>query len=361
MLEIQKDESIHSYIYRKHIINGVSDFSNIITSKGDLTAFPTILKNTIHLYEPIDDARFLHLLRDIGLAGITRKTFENPVAYRKDLKKFFGINNDNRRGKNYCFPITYCLKCITKHIQDLGCGIINIKWYYNSFCPIHKSDLYIAKTKSRNEAIKALDCIYRGIHPETYEKPRYRREYCNDTMEYKHKKDCDYIAPCLTDDLKTFIVDNLKNLSVDLLGKNYRSINYISKNYLMNKIYYSAKSSNYIPLMDFLNNFSEIKHLYTGVINRKSITEDIFKSSKVNCGNCKHLNCFSNLAIIPTRPDERLTKMCELNRRLLLDYLDNMGIKNYRKQIEIMNIMSTNQKITALSKFQGSRYDRSYR
>lgn len=356
MLEIQKDESIHSYIYRAHKINGVSDFSNIISSNGDFTAFPTILKNTIHLYEPIEDARFLHLLRDIGLAGITRKAFENPAAYRRDLKKFFGIINDNRRGKNYCSSITYCRKCITKHIQDYGYGIINIKWYHNSICPIHKTDLYIAKTKSRNEAIKALDCIYRGVHPDAYEKPRYKSEYRHETREYKHKKNCDYIAPCLTDELEIFISDNLKQLSVDLLGKNYKSINYINKSYMINILYESAKSSNYIPFMDFLSDFSEIKHLYTGVVNRKSITEYIFKSSKAKCENCKYLNCFSNLAIIPTRPDERLTKMCELNRRILLDYLDDMGIKNYRKQIKIMNMMSTNQKITALSKFQERQF-----
>ncbi|XPF93120.1 TniQ family protein [Colwellia sp. RE-S-Sl-9] len=361
MLKVQEDESIHSIIYRTHIINGVSDFSNIITTKGGWASFPKILNNTIHLYKPIEDSIILNLLRDIGLAKITDKTFDEPVAYRDDLERFFGKNKDKKRNSTSSSSIKYCPKCIKKHIQDFGYGIINVTWSHNSFCPIHKTDLYIAKPTNRNEAIVALGYIYRGVHPKVYEGPRYRSEYFHDFRKYKHEKKCDYIAPCLTDDLKEFIKANWKNFPKGLLDKNYASESYLTEPYMMNQIYESAKKSKYKKFRDFWNNFAEIKHIYTGVINRKTITEEIYKSTKVDCQNCKHLRCFSNLAIIPTRSDERLTKRCEVNRWILLDYLEKMGISNYSKRQKIINKMSLKQKMKALSDFKGKDFYRKYK
>lgn len=361
MLNVQKDESLHSFIYRTHVVNGVSDFSNIITAKGGWASLPRILKNTLHLYEPIDDARFLYLLRDIGLANITDKTFEDPVAYREDLENFFGKHNNKKRNKSNTLPIKYCLKCIKKHIQDFGYGIINVTWSNNSFCQIHKTDLYIARSKSRNETIDALSYIFRGTHPKTYEKPRYRSEYFYDFREYNHDKKCDYIAPCLANEFKNFISDNFKDFSLDLLGQSHSSVNYLTTNHMMTKIYESAKNSKYKQFIDFWSNFAEITHLDTGVINRKAITEDIYKSKKVNCQNCKHLGCFSNLAIIPTRPDERLPKRCELDHRILLAYLKYTGVYNHDECIQTIIKMSTKQKFKALFKFQGDLFYRSYK
>lgn len=361
MLNIQKDESIHSFIYRTHVVNGVSDFSNIITAKGGWASFPKILKNTLHLYEPIDDSIILHLLRDIGLAKITDKTFDDPVEYRSDLEKFFGQYQGNRRIKQGTLPITYCLECIKSQIQEFGYGVFNVTWPSNSFCPIHKTDLYTVKPTNRNEAIEALGYIYRGVHPKTYEKPRYRSEYFHDFREYKHEKKCDYIAPCLKGEFQEFIKANWKNFPKGLLDKNYSTESYLTQPFMMNQIYQSAKNNKYKKFMDFWNNFAEIKYINTGFVNRKTITEEIYKSTKLDCQNCKHLRCFSNLAIIPTRPDERLTKRCELNQRLIRDYLESMGISNYSKRKKIMSKMSSKQKRIALSKYKGDRFDQSYK
>jgi hypothetical protein len=343
LLKIQEDESIHSLIYRTHVINGVSDFSNIITTKGSWSSFPKILQGTLHLYKPIDDLKFLNLLRDIRLGKITDKIFENPVACRDDLERFFRQGNSNRKTKQATLSIAYCLNCINNHIQKFGYGVINVTWSGNSFCPIHKTDLHIAKAKNRNEAAEALNHIFGGIHPKTYESPSYKSDHFHDSRKYYHETSCDYIAPCLGDGLKEFITENWKTFPKDLLDKSYSSERYLTQNYMMGKIYSAAKNSKYQGFINFWNDFAEIKYLDAGVVNRKAIIEWTYKSTKVNCHNCKHTNCFSNLAIIPTRPDERLTKRCELNCWILLDYLENMGISNYGKRIKIMNKMSTKQ------------------
>jgi hypothetical protein len=361
LFKIQKNESVHSYIYRTHIVNGVSDFSNIIATGGGWASFPKLLKGTLHLYKPIDDLNFLNMLRDIGLAKITYKALNDPVAYRDDLEMFFGQYKGNRIVRQGALPITYCLKCIKSHIRKFGFGIIDVTWSRNSFCPIHKADLNTAKVTNRKDAIEALNHILRGAHPKAYESPSYRREHFHDSRKYYHEKNSDHIAPCLADDLKEFIKANWKSFPKDLLDRNYSSENYLTKPYMMTKIYESAKNIKYKRFEDFWKNFAEIKYIDSGVVNRKAITEAIYKSTKIACQNCKHLSCFSNLAIIPTRVDERLTKKCELNQRLLLDYLQNMGISNNVKRKKIMRKMSAKQKMRALSEFRGDRFDRRYK
>jgi hypothetical protein len=361
LLKIQEDESIYSLIYRTHIINGVSDFSNIITSKGGWASFPKILQGTLHLYEPVDDLKFLNLLRDIGLAKITNKMFKDPLAYREDLERFFGCYEGDRKIQQKSKQIKYCLKCIQDHIREFGYGIIKITWSENDFCPIHETDLYIPKTSNRRESIEALSDILRGIHSNKYKKPSYISKYFHDFRDHRHKKSIDNLAPCLEEEFKKYISMNWKIFPQGTLDKNYSSKNQIMQPYMMEKIYNWLQGSNYADFQNFWNEHAEVKNVHTGVINRSAIKDNIIKNFKVNCQNCQHLRCFSNLAIIPTRSDERLTKRCELNRRILLDYLKNMGISNYGKRIKIMNKMSTKQKMNALSDFKGKDFNSKYK
>ena len=280
MLKAQKDESIHNMIYRTHVINGIFDFSNIITTKGSWSSFPKVLQDTLHLYKPIDDFKLLHLLRDIGLARITNKIFENPLEYREDLQKFLGQYNDKYGSKQGTTPIRYCLPCIKDYIKKFGYSFINVTWSRNSLCPTHETDLHIAEVTNRREAIDALNCIVRGVHPKAYKKPSYRSDYFHDFREYYHVKSCEYIAPCLDDELKEFIIANWKSFPRDLIDKNYSSESYLTQPYMMTKIYESAKNSKYKQFTHFWNNFAEIKYIDSGVINRKAITEKHIKAPK---------------------------------------------------------------------------------
>jgi hypothetical protein len=297
VLKVYKDESIHSVIYRTHILNGVSDYSNIITAKGGWASFPLILKNTLHLYEPIDDFMFLHLLRDIGLAKITSRTFENPMEYRYDLDRFFGQNQRSRKVKRRTLPINYCLKCIKKDIKKFGHGFIKVTWKNNSYCFIHKTYLNTAIVKNRKEAVDALSFILRGTHPNKYGTPSYRSKYFHDHKDY-HKKTCDYIAPCLKDEFKKFISSNWKSFPKELLGKNYSSDKYLKEPYMMEGIYSASKMYKYAKFDTFWKENATSKTLYGGVINRKKIEQKIFKYSKSDCQRCSYYNCAANLVII---------------------------------------------------------------
>ncbi|WP_417438882.1 hypothetical protein [Idiomarina sp.] len=357
MLKIQKKESIHSYVFRTHMVNGVSSFSNIITSKGLWAASPKILKGSLHLYKPVDDLKFLNLLRDFGLAHKTNDIFGNPASYRDELERFFGINKRKIGARQRTFPITYCLECIKNYIQNFGYGIISIDWYQNSYCSIHNMKLHIAKANNREQAVAALNFILKGEHPEDYESLNYKAGYILAPQKDSQKHINDYFLPCLVNDFKNWVTQNFKLFSKELLGAQYGSVSFVTKPYMMKKIYYSAKENKHQGFTDFFNKSSKVKHLDSGAINRGAITEKAYKSQTSKCHDCEYTSCFANLAIIPTRADVRLTRRCELNLLILIDYLAGMGISNYSKRLRIIRKMSTNQKMKALSDFNGPESD----
>ena len=357
MLKIHKNESIHSYVYRTHVVNGVSSFSNIITSKGLWVAFPKILKGSLHLYKPVDDLKFLNLLRDFGLAYKTNDIFTNPASYRDELERFFGINKRKMGTRQRAFPITYCLECIKNYIQDIGHGIINIDWYQNSYCSIHNMKLHVAKVNNREQAVAALNFILKGKHPEAYESLTCKAGYILDPRKAPQKHVYDYFLPCLVDDFENWITQNFKVFSKELLGAQYSSVRFVTQPHMMKKIYYSAKEKEHQGFTGFFNQSSKVKYLESGAINRRAITEKAYKSKTSECHNCEYTSCFANLAIISTRTDIRLTRRCELNHMILLDYLKDMGVSNYSKRLRILRKMSTNQKMKALSDFNGPESD----
>lgn len=296
MLNIQTDESIHSFIYRTHIINGVANFSNIITASGYWKSFPKILNKTLHLYQPIDDLKFLNLLRDIGLAPIMEEVFRDPFKYHEHLLDFFGQSKYSIRVNTRTSPIRYCLHCIENQIQKLGFGFINVNWAINTFCPTHQVDLHEVAVKKREEAVVALACILRGDHPKNFEQPKYKKDYFENRRERYHKKKCDYVAPCLADELKLFISENYHQLSIDLLGENHSFVRYLTTDHMITKIYLSAKKGRYKLFQNFWTNFAECKLVHSGVVSRNAVTEKIYKSKRTDCQDCEHVRCFSNVA-----------------------------------------------------------------
>lgn len=296
LLNIQKDESIHSFIYRTHVVNGVSDFSNIIATSGYWKAFPKILNKTLHLYQPIDDFKFLNLLRDIDLAPISEKIFGDPFRYHEHLLDFFGQCKYHIRVNTRTSPIRYCLHCIENQIQKLGFGFINVNWTINTFCPTHQVNLHEVTVKNREGTVIALACILRGKHPRNFEQPKYKKKYFEDRRERFRKKKCDYVAPCLADELKILISENIHQLPIDLLGQKHRSISYLTTDHMMTEIYLSAQRSHYKQFQNFWTNFAELKVVSSGVVSRNSVTEEIYKNKKANCLDCKHTSCFSNVA-----------------------------------------------------------------
>lgn len=294
MLKLHRDELIHSFIYRTQVINGITDFSNIITKKGGWSSFPKIHKGTLHLYNSIDEQKLLYALRCIDLARITRDLFSDPFSYRKDIKKFLRLDFNSIRTKMRTISIKYCLNCIKNDLKEYGYGVMRLSWEGGRICPIHNSKILVAIAMSRTEAIKALHYILRGMHPYKYEAVSYMTRKFHMIGEYGHQKTCEYIAPCLENDFEKFIEEHWQDFHYILFNKYYSSPEYLKETHMMRDIYQLAKALKYERFINFWRDTSEIKRVYTGVINSESLTEDISKSINGNCQNCKFTNCFEN-------------------------------------------------------------------
>jgi len=348
LLRVLEDESIHSLIYRTHVINGISDFSNIITIKGGWASFPKILKDTLQFYDPVDDLKFLNLLRDFGLAKITVKMFKEPLAYREDLEKFFGCSKSNKRIKQKSKQIKYCLKCIQEHIRDFGYGIIKLTWGSNDQCFEHSIPLYYISESNRKDAILALEAIYRGEQPKNYAITKYISDYFYDPREYYHSSDIDYIAPCLEQEFKVFIQNKRfefsekvsETVGISVNGQ-YTSESYLKQPYMMQKIYNALKITNEQVFNVFWKKHVESQRVFAGVINKRSIKEKLFKEKSANCQRCSHYSCGANLSIIKPITSPKLLYQCissiiniENNAFALgiIDRTDWNGVKKLSKQ-----------------------------
>lgn len=317
MLKVYKGESIHSIIYRTHVVNGISDFSNIVTSTGGWTSFPRILKNTLHLYEPIDDLQFLNLLRDLGLAKITNKMFKQPLAYRKELEIFFGDSNATTKVNQRTKKIKYCLKCIQEHIRDYGYGIFKSIWYFNDMCFLHDIPLNVITESKRKDVVLALAAIYRGEQPTNFSTSLYISESFYDPRKDYHRVVIDYIAPCLEIKFKKFIDTNRSGFSNKVcesvgfaVNNKYFSEIILSQSYMIEKIYNALKVNSEEVFIAFWKKHVESQTVYAGVINRQSISEKLYKEKNSNCQKCNHYSCGGNLSIIKPKTSPELLYKC---------------------------------------------------
>lgn len=296
LIKIQKDEHIYSYIYRIHRLNGIFDFSNIISSSGRWVTFPKVLKQSLHYYEPIDDYKFLQLLRDIDIAYYPRGDYEDIISYQADLEVFFECGNESKRLLFWGYkPIQYCLDCIKEHIKSSGFAILKFTWMHNDHCPIHKEPLYITKSISRKKTIDALNNIYSGKHPFQHSTSEYMKNSLFDDRKYRVYPTC--FSPCLMERFEQLILDKRINLfsSDKFLQSDYSGPERCLTGLLSTfQRYTRLKNIGSTLFVKYWRmNVEEIK-VYTGVINKKSISENISKLKGKDCNKCNHIECLAN-------------------------------------------------------------------
>ena len=195
MLKIQKDESIHSLIYRTHMLNGISNFTNLVGSTGCWTSFPKILQGTLCYYKPIDEPLILSLMQQVGLAMKPQSMFDNPMGYIDEFFDFFRLATYPKSRSFRNKKIKYCLNCIQDSIKQIGFGYFNVNWYYGDFCSKHNRPLLYIKATNQKSAINLLHLVYLGRNPKDYGECMRQTDY--DYIYHNEKTQVDFIAPCL--------------------------------------------------------------------------------------------------------------------------------------------------------------------
>jgi hypothetical protein len=230
--------------------------------------FPKILKNSLPLYEPINEAEILRVLRDIGLAATPDKIFQSPFGYRQTLKSFFRFHSTRRRASSKNKAIKYCLDCIKEQIKKYGVGYIDVTWSSNNHCALHKSQLCRLNHSNRAGAVKALKSIYRGVHPKGSSTESYVSNYFLDFRDYYHEKKVDYLAPCLEQKFKQFIQER-RSTFPECVSESIRfpitdvekGKDYLTKPHMMAKVYKSLYDNNADVLASFWSQSAQKKLL----------------------------------------------------------------------------------------------------
>lgn len=335
MLKIGQDESIHSLIYRTHIVNGDSNFSNIITLNGRWTSFPNILKGTLHYYEPVNDSFFLRLLRELGQVAKSDQLFKYPTQDQAYLKRFFSLYSGLSKAKDHSSTINYCIECVREHIKNFGYAVLKVTWLTNTFCNEHNTSLFQIPESNRAGSVKALKSVYLGIHPKNYCTPKYVNKVSTDFRQQYIGTDTKYVAPCLNDEFKTFILKTRYDLPVEISKKagvklsHYRtSDNSLIRIFIMEKIYYALKNTQNQLFKEFWSKYAVTKKVNTGVISKKSLVETIIISKKSDCQRCEYLDCSANLLIIKTRQKRNLSRECEQSMQHILYRAYDQGLIN---------------------------------
>ncbi|MCF6437187.1 hypothetical protein [Pseudoalteromonas sp. MMG022] len=304
--------------------------SNIISNDGKWRSYPSILKGTINLYEPVDERLFLNKLRELGVALPSNRIFENLMEYRDELEIFFGCHNGNKTIRRKAEAIRYCKYCIHQSIREAGFGFLKLNWLFDSMCFVHNKPLKMIPVSTRNKALAALRCVYRGENPDIATAPIHLSLHQYKPKEVEYESNSDLIAPCLAGEFENFIKVQRLTFSIGVLKRLGHSISQplISESYLTQangkrKIFKALQAENDPAFQCFMKSTFESKMVFTGVIDKKGMKENLYKNRGSNCMYCSYSKCIANLAIIRPRQDTRLIERCELNYWIINDFLKN--------------------------------------
>jgi hypothetical protein len=165
MLEIFPDESLHGYILRIIISQGLrysqDDIDGIIGRlsliNGKLNIAPSIsfnfelalTKEQRDIFKHFPVSALIKLLKEhMPIRGYPR--YANPKSLvSKCGRIFFNINSDVIEDFMSCapdylwgrYPVRYCPKCIKEQIQECGAGWFKLNWLFEDVCYLHRLKL----------------------------------------------------------------------------------------------------------------------------------------------------------------------------------------------------------------------------
>ena len=160
-MKFMEGEVLQSWIYRCLLVNGVTDFSSVINTKGNWILSPYFPLEHLDLFTFSSDQELFDLFVQSSM-GLRDPMSISPWAYASEIKKYF------RRESKYMLkggsvPITYCTLCIRESLAHIGFGYIKSKWLFGDRCEIHNTKLFSLNSKSRADTLLQLGDILSGI------------------------------------------------------------------------------------------------------------------------------------------------------------------------------------------------------
>lgn len=310
----QPDETLHSFIFRVCMINGVEQYADLTDNKGHWRFNLKLSKQIRQYFMSYSDRDILTLGRNSGLIRKNTNIFGNPLEYMSVIKRLYSIKGDYNNISD-SLPVNFCIDCIRDSLRVNGYGFFKAAWMrkWTNFCDIHKKPLTFCAARPARYSHEVIKQILRGEYPQGSFSKLYRSQILEETpplnyvminevnsSEYK-KAGYIHLAICLKNAIRHFINYTSKcSLHVFSLldfyrerGKwrPYRNI-YNVEEYevaVMIKALFNERNKLFL---DFWHENAKTITLYGGIFEYTEVSETFYIYQGTDkCGTCSSLNC----------------------------------------------------------------------
>lgn len=310
----QPDETLHSFIFRVCMINGVEQYADLTDNKGHWRFNLKLSRQIRKYFMSYSDRDILTLGQNSGLIRKNTNIFGNPLEYMSVIKKLYSINGDyNNIFDN--LPVNFCIDCIRDSLRVNGYGFFKAAWMqkWTIFCDTHKKPLTFCAARPARNSHEIIKQILRGEYPQGSFSKLYRSEILKETpplnyvkindvnsSEYK-KAEYIHLAFCLKNEIENFInYTSKRSLHVFFLldyyrerGKwrPYRNIYNVNEYEVavMVKALFDERNRLFL---DFWHKNAKTITLYGGIFEYTEASETFYIYQGTDkCGACCSLNC----------------------------------------------------------------------
>ncbi|MEI8704701.1 TniQ family protein [Pseudoalteromonas sp. B62] len=307
-----QDESLHSWIYRCLLVNGVVDFSCIIDQSGLWCTnldFPIKFKQCFTFPT---DAELLELFLKSSLS-FEYKKIDEPWVVASNIKAKL-INEDSIKAKRRNISVRYCAACIKESIKREGFGYFKSDWFFYRHCHKHNTLLYSLSSKSRAQSLKLIRGLLSGRSSGKLLETTNQYKIPIPSLNFKTS----YLMPCLVEAL----YNSLDSARVEEINK--RESNSQSKfqsDYLTDDIIFANKLFFYYKVIEFISEFfnsgeAEVSALLKeiseniiykfGINYERSLSTKLVKRKSYNCTKCWK---WAFMDLCPTNPIIYISKL----------------------------------------------------
>ncbi|EUM20867.1 TniQ family protein [Enterobacter sp. BIDMC 26] len=307
------DETLHSFIFRVCLVNGMEQFSDVIGHNARWRKTIHLNKNIANFFKCYNDHDFLFLIRNSWQASKNTHMFSDPTKYLTDLKNLYA-KGPRKGGIDKAPHIKYCMDCIIDSIKENGYGYFKSSWHheYSEKCVTHNKALTISSMTLSEKPFEILKTILGGKYPggcysilsvigpiKENIPPMYISKNMYNTLPYDNGQYI-YIAECLKREIRKFILSfsgEFPKISVRKDRPPQKSIqqyrrSYLSTDPILTRIIICFFEESFGPFMSFWKGNAVKTSIPCGIIDINEIVEHIYIFRNMDsCRKCNSETC----------------------------------------------------------------------
>jgi uncharacterized protein (UPF0248 family) len=300
LLNIQKDELIHSFIFRMHIINGVTSFDNIISKDGRWTCHPRVKAEAVKILESSYEIDIYKSLCSINLSRNETNPLQNAKNNYGYLRYFYALERKTYIPTHRCLKIRLCEECIKEAIIERGFGYFLSDWYRANYCTKHHIALTEIELNDRAGAVRLISSVLSGdkinSSSQALAKINLRVEHIKSVSRNQTigtRKPIIFIAPCSVKIMLRFVLKQriaamngeLTSGQAENIRKNIEAKTRI-KGIVEGRLFHFLINHDFRGFKRHWEKSTEHTQVDYGIFTKEKLVETIIKDKKSACEYC---------------------------------------------------------------------------